>query len=853
MTRKIIWLCALISLLAPFQILAQPETTVEIWVDGVCGMCQERIENAALLTPGVRFANWDIDSKVLTLTRSPEPLDLAQLHHNIAAVGHDTNEENAPDEAYNNLHNCCKYRDEAVVKAHQPAQSSQPEVIRGQVFEKGVKGKRAPLPGANLSWLGTTEGTATDEHGHFELARVPQTGRLVISYVGYGSDTVEVQDGRDIQIVLSEVVFLDEVEVTHRRKPTEVSFIEPIKVQMIGEKELMKAACCNLSESFETTSSVDVSFTDAVTGTRQIQMLGLASPYIQITRENMPDVRGLSAIYGMAYTAGPWIEGMQLNLGAGSVVNGFEAIAGQINVELRKPERTDLLYLNLYANGMGRLEGNANISQPVGKKLHTGLLLHAKSQKRAMDNNDDGFLDNPLSEGIIAINRWKFIGGNVVEGQFGVKGTFLNEASGQHGFRLGDEVHPGHHWGAQVNTRRLEGWFKMGRVFPEQPFASIGLQLSGLHHQQDAFFGLRNYDASQSSAYANLIYQSIIGNTDHQFKTGASFQWDQYDENLAAMAYTRNEWVPGAFFEYTYRHLEQFTAVAGLRADYHNLFGLFITPRLHLRYAPDEKTVLRASAGRGQRTASIFAENIGVLASARGIVIHSEDPDKPYGLDAEVAWNYGLNLTRELTIADRTATLSLDFYHTRFLNQVVVDYDQNPQELHFYNLPGRSYSNSLQAQLSLEPLPRWDVRLAYRFNDVRVSFSDGLLEKPLLSRHRAFLNTAYATPNDWNFDFTLNWQGAKRIPGTASNPEAYRALERSPDFLVANAQISKGWKDKFEVYVGAENLFGFIQEGPILANEDPFGPYFDSSLVWGPVFGRNIYAGIRVRLQRESK
>lgn len=848
MIKKTIWLCALGVLLHLNQLQAQADSTVEIWVDGVCGMCQDRIENAALLTRGVRFAHWDVDSKKLVVTLGPEAFEAGELHRNIAAVGHDTEAEKASDEAYENLHECCKYRDEEIVEAHRPAAG----MARGQVFEKGEKRKRHPLPGVNLYWLGTSEGTTSDEHGHFGLPRTAKTDMLVISYVGFGADTVQVQEGKDIQIVLSGSVFLEEVEVRHRRKSTEISFVDPIKVQMIGERELMKAACCNLSESFETTPSVDVTFTDAVTGARQIQMLGLASPYIQIARENMPDVRGLSAIYGMAYTAGPWIEGMMLNMGTGSVVNGFEAIAGQINVELRKPENTDRLYLNLYANGMSRLEANANISQPVGKKLHTGLLLHAKNQKQSMDNNGDGFLDNPLNEGIVAINRWKFTG-NGVEGQFGVKGIFFNEASGQHGFRLGDEVHAGHHWGAQVNTRRMEGWFKMGKVFAAKPYASIGLQLSGLHHRQDAFFGLRNYDANQSSAYANLIYQSIIGDTGHQFKTGLSFQWDEYDENLAAVSYLRNEWAPGAFFEYTYKHLEKFTAVAGLRTDYHNLFGLFFTPRLHLRYAPDEKTVLRASAGRGQRTASIFAENIGVLASARGIVIHSGDPDKPYGLDAEVAWNYGLNLTRELSVGQRTATLGIDLYHTRFVNQVVVDYDQNPQELHFYNLQGRSYSNSFQAQLDLEPLPRWDVRLAYRFNDVRIDFSDGLLEKPLLSRHRAFLNTAYATPNGWAFDFTLNWQGAKRIPGTASNPEAYRAPERSPDFLMANAQVSKGWKEKFELYVGAENLFGFTQKNPIIAADDPFGPYFDSSLVWGPVFGRNIYAGLRYRLQRETE
>jgi outer membrane receptor for ferrienterochelin and colicins len=849
MKSKILWLGMIgAALLLPYPIAAQTAqpspSAITLWVDGACGMCQDRIENAALLTPGVRTAEWDMDSKTLTVTLGPEAFETGQLHRNIAGVGHDTDQMRAPDEVYDNLHYCCKYRPE-----EEPAASG---TIRGQVLEASAKGQRSPLVGANVFWLGTTEGVSTDLAGQFDLPLHSQTDWLVVSYIGYKSDTLQVQKGYDLEVVLSNAVTLDEVQVTHRRRATEVSFIAPMQVQMIGEKELMKAACCNLSESFETTPAVDVSFTDAVTGTRQIQMLGLASPYIQITRENVPDVRGLAALYGMTYTAGPWIEGMQLSMGIGSVANGFEAIAGQINVELRKPEDTDLLYLNLYAGEMGRFEGNANFSHRLNERWSTGVLLHGKSQPFEIDHNHDGFLDNPLSKAAVAINRWKYQGPTGWQAQFGVKGALLDDRSGQTGAHHDDGAHIGHLWAAQVQTRRAEGWAKIGRVLPQRPYASMGLQLSGLRHEQRAFFGTRNYDADQSSAYANFIYQSIIGSTDHQFRTGASFQWDQYDENLNNMPFLRNEWAPGAFFEYTYQFREQFTAVAGIRGDYHNLFGLFFSPRLHLSYTPAERTVIRASAGRGQRTASIFAENIGILASARNIIIHSEDPNKPYGLDAEAAWNYGLNLTREIMVAARPATLQVGFNHANFVNQIVVDFDQNPQEVHFYNLQGRSYSNSFMAQFDAEVLPRLDLRLAYRYNDVQIAFADGMLEKPLISRHRAFLNLAYATDNGWHFDWTMNWQGAKRIPFTASNPPEYRALERSPNFVMANAQVSKKWSEKFEVYVGAENLFGFTQRTPIIAADDPFGPFFDSSLVWGPIFGRNTYAGLRYRLAHKQ-
>ena len=859
MKTIIYWLCLSTALFQYASLSAQgvyhPGDTVRIHVDGVCGMCKERIENAALGTAGIRFADWDIPTKTLAVTLSPEPFDEADLHRNIANIGHDTDKMKAPDEAYASLHACCKYRNEEVRNAHRAEGNTVRAYLGGIVYEAEGKRRGTPLPGANIQWLGANEGTSTNEEGRFEMPWVAQTDQVVVSYVGFGSDTIQVKEDFDLEITLRSGALLHTVEVTYRRRTTETSFLDPIKVQKIGEKEMMKAACCNLSESFETTPSVDVSFTDAVTGARQIEMLGLAGPYVQITRENMPDVRGLSAIYGLGYTAGPWVEGMQLNKGMGSVVNGFESITGQINVELRKPERSDRLYLNLYGNQMGRLEGNLNLSQPVGEHWASGLLLHARNQKMGMDidRNGDGFMDMPGSEQYIVLNRWKYSGDNGLEAQFGVKGAYLDEISGQHGFDPEAHDSHDHHWGARITTRRLEGWFKMGKVFPERPGASLGLQLSGLYHDQDAYFGLRNYDAEQGSAYANLIYQGLIGDTRHRFKTGASFQWDRYTEDLAATGYVRDEWAPGAFFEYTYQPGDQFTAVAGLRADYHNLFGAFITPRLHLRYAFSDEAVLRASAGRGQRTASILAENIGALASSRNIVIHSEDNDKPYGLDAEVAWNYGLTFTQGFELGARPAELNLDAFYTTFASQVVVDYDQNPQELHFYNLPGRSWSTSLQAQVDVALLPRWDVRLAYRFNDVQVAYTGGELQKPLVARHRAFINMAYETGNAWKFDFTLNWQGAKRIPSTAANPPKFRRQDYSPDFLLANAQVSKQWGERFEIYLGSENLFNFMQADPIISSNDPFGPYFDSSLVWGPVFGRNVYMGLRYRIGRAER
>jgi outer membrane receptor for ferrienterochelin and colicin len=396
------------------------------------------------------------------------------------------------------------------------------------------------------------------------------------------------------------------------------------------------------------------------------------------------------------------------------------------------------------------------------------------------------------------------------------------------------------------NTRRYEVWGKSGIVFPNAKYRSAGMQTKLVHHDYDGFFGNRQYKANQQSAYVNTLYQSIFGTSTHKFRTGASFQYDKFTESLDSNQYNREEVVPGAFFEYTFTYFTKFSAVAGLRADYHNYYGAFVTPRLHLRYEIKEGSVLRASAGRGQRTANVIAENISLLATSRAWEIDGDPSIPGFGLRQEVAWNFGLNFVQNLRIDYRPATLSIDFYHTEFENQTVVDME-DPRKVRIYDLVGRSYSTSAQAQFDYELIRNLDVRLAYRWYDVMTDYSGTLLSKPYISRHRAFVNLSYETKNDWKFDYTVQWQGPKRIPNTESNPVEYQLDKQSPDLILMNAQVSKSWKDRFAVYVGMENITNVKQPNPILASNDPFGRYFDSSFIWGPIFGRMTYVGFRLK------
>jgi outer membrane receptor for ferrienterochelin and colicins len=698
-------------------------------------------------------------------------------------------------------------------------------------------------------FAGKSAGTTSDTAGKFSLAHDNAAKEIVISFTGYHSDTVSINTDKVLEITLIPGSKLKSVTVRSARASMSVNTATAIRSYEITPKELSKAACCNLSESFETNPSVDVSFSDALTGSKQIQLLGLAGNYTQLTVENLPGPRGLATPLGLNSIPGTWVEGMQLIKGTGSVVNGYESIAGQINVELKKPDNSEQLLANVYYNDFGKTDINLNLTRKINNKWSTALLLHDAFANRKIDMNADQFRDFPNGNLFSGVNRWSYADGKGLFAQFGVKYLTDQKVGGDITFNPATDKLSTNRYGIEINIERKEAFAKIGYVYPGKPYKSIGLQLSAFDHQQDSYFGLTTYNGNQQSFYANLIYQSIITHTGHKFKTGFNFLYDKYNESFNQNSYRRKEMVPGAFFEYIFKPNDKFDLVAGIRADHNSLYGFFASPRLNARYEPVKGTTIRASVGRGQRTANIFAENNSVFVSARQVNILNASEGRAYGLDPEVAWNKGISIDQKFKLFNRSSVLSFDFFRNDFTSQVVVDLE-NPREVNFYNLQGKSYSNSFQTEWSFEPLKKFNVRLAYRFFDVKSTYNNQLLQKPLTAQHRAFANLAYET-GTWKFDYTISVTGEKRLPSTAANPEAYRLANYSPAYTVMNAQVSKsiGKKHPVELYVGGENLGNFIQQNAIIAADKPFSQYFDASQVWGPISGRMFYAGVRFKLQ----
>jgi outer membrane receptor for ferrienterochelin and colicin len=535
-------------------------------------------------------------------------------------------------------------------------------------------------------------------------------------------------------------------------------------------------------------------------------------------------------------------------------VNGYESISGQINTELIKPMKDIPFFLNAYGDSGSRFELNTHFNKKISDKWATSFFVHGNTRVGKNDMNDDMFLDNPLGKQFNIVNRWQYSNPETGWVSF-LNLRFMNDEkqTGELHFDPDRDKLTTNHWGSEINTERLDFTSKIGYVFKDMPYQSIGFQNAFTSHNQQSYFGLNQYDIKQQSFYSNLIFNSIISNTMHKFATGLNFTYDKYAEfvNLADVGRIDNSL--GAFFEYTYDNGDKLSYILGGRLDYHNRLGVFFTPRLHVKYNPSEKSVIRFSAGRGKRAANIYAENQNLFASSRVFSVLDTN-GKIYGLDPEIAWNYGVSFTQNFLLFGKSADVGFDFYRTDFQNQAVVDVMNSPQKVLFYDLKGKSFANSFQLDFNLEIIKHLNLRTAYKYYDISTDYLSGSFQRPLQAKHRFFGNIEYETHivekgKQWKFDYTFNWLGKQQLPYTASNPEQDRFPEFSPSFAVMNAQITRTFSSTFEMYIGGENIGNYRQEKAILGADNPFGSNFDTSIIYAPIFGQMYYAGLRFKIK----
>lgn len=743
-----------------------------------------------------------------------------------------------------------------------------------------------PLVGASVWWADTNIGSSADTEGAFRLHRVKGHDLLVASYLGYLNDTLRVEGGveRVAFKLRSEGVGIEDVVVESTLGGNYVKRDGVLKGEMISFAGLCKMACCNLAESFENSASVTVGYSDAISGARQIKMLGLAGTYTQLLDENRPVMRGLSAPYGLSYTPGMWLSSIQVSKGVASVTAGHEAITGQINLEHRKPTDDERLFVNLYLDDELRPEANISTALPVtrDKKLSTILLLHGSgdTDARKMDHNHDGFRDLPRSDQFNVANRWLYAADNGMQVRWGVKYVQENRLGGMIGYKnsMRDQMFDAGIYGSKIRNRGVNGYFKLGMpvgasVYDDEAQDEMRSNVAFVadfdHFNENAYFGLNDYRGNENSVALNLMYNHYFSYRSSLI-LGASGHLQYYREQLLnptpwlssddakPMLLDRDEQEAGLYAEYTYAIKEKLSVVAGVRGDYNAYYDkLYLTPRGHLKWNITPTTTFRASAGLGYRSTNVITDNIGILATGRRIVFRdgfSKDFDR-----MEKALTVGGSLTQSFGLVKREdATLSFDFFRTQFYNQIVADQEYNATEVYIYDTDGRSYTDTFQVDFTWSPVERFDIFATYRYTNSSMTLDrpDGekvRVERPLVSEYKALLNLQYATRfRRWTFDFTAQLNGPSRLPSQTGDPLDSRYSPRYPVFF---AQVSRKL-GKFDLYLGCENIGNYIQKDPILVDGEKFrpgidNPYtagFNSSVVWGPLMGRKFYIGLRFNL-----
>lgn len=734
------------------------------------------------------------------------------------------------------------------------------------------------LVGVNVYWANTTHGTTTGTDGHFAIDNDHSTRMLVASYMGFHNDTTEVIGHEPLTIVLVNDLVLSEVTITERQMTVLRSRLSAFDTQSLGTGELFKAACCNLSEAFETNPSVDVAYADAATGAKQIRLLGLSGTYVQLLTENTPAVRGLAQQFGLAYIPGTWMQSVQVSKGASSVINGYEAVTGQINVEYLKPQTQKPVSVNAMLNTElhpeVNVEGGWHIPLHDPKRtLATGLMAHYEQGFLSMDDNHDGFADMPKSQNVNIANRWYYKQDRYIL-QALVRGLYDHRLGGQSAMHS----HIESPYLIDLQAYRIDGWMKNGIIFDPIHGTSLGIITAASYHNQQNLYGARRWDAAQTNAYLNTIFEKNWQQTTdnasnaHKLSTGFSLNYDKYDETLldsvssaAPMDFGRQELTPGVFAEYSLTVGEQLSLIAGVRADYSTRYGFFFTPRLNMRYTPWHWWAIRASAGMGYRSPAVLADHAAMLPSHRRLDF-SAGNGQP---QQEQAVNTGVSTTFYIPIAGRELQLTADYYYTRFLNCVVADYDRSTHDVYLYNLrdiSGQSFAHNAQIEASMEILRGWTMTAAFRYTDVQESAfgSDGnvhLRRKPLVNQFKALLTTGYQTPlKTWQFDVTAQFNGGGRMPD-GFNDYFLRTLgsrqyeERNGDLYYKwypqlMAQITKYFRT-WSIYLGAENMTNFRQDSPVLGADAPFAEGFDASMTWAPTTGWKIYAGFRWSLDND--
>lgn len=708
-----------------------------------------------------------------------------------------------------------------------------------------IDDKNVPVQGATLAWAGHSFHAISDSEGLFLINRLADDSLLIIQYVGFKTLEFRVPPNQvEVRITMSENIELQQVEVKSKASATFTPLASNMNKEVVSMRELRKAPCCNLSESFETSAVVDANYTNAALGTREIEMLGMRGIYSQIMLDSRPTMYNLAAPFAFDFIPGPWLKGVQVSKGAGTVVNGSDGLAGQINVDLIDPQDGPRLFVNGYANHRNRYEMNIITNKKFNENWSSGTLIHGNQDQHHQDKNADDFIDAPRKRQLNVMQRFHYYGLKW-EGQVNVHGILDQRQGGQTQHPSPDHV--GDLLIYDHNQKRLEIFGNVGFVGFKDPGRSIGFQWHVQHHDYDAMYA-RIANGKDQSYYANLIYQEKFGSKKHTLMSGLSMRRSITEEGFSDLIFNRKEFIPGMFGEYSYNADvadSKFGYTVGLRTDRYGDYGFRATPRFSARFQVEDYGTIRASAGRAYRMPNVISDNIHFIGLGRYFQIES------IGLD--VANNFGLGYIQKIFLGGPTElNISVDFYHTYFKKQNIQDIESETRNIINRYVDEGSRINYFLVQNQIQLNSNLGFKIAYKYTDAqyRLTNNNPLISRMYLPKHRAlFTVDVNSDESIWLANFTLQWVGSQRLLDISYYPTPGSAgrTNKSPSYFLINFHLSRNL-GKFEFYSGLENATNYVQEYQIVSPTATGSRYFDATRLYAPNMGIRWYGGFKYLL-----
>jgi outer membrane receptor for ferrienterochelin and colicins len=714
---------------------------------------------------------------------------------------------------------------------------------------------REPVVAARVVIENQTGGFLTDTAGMLQIPKklLDQHASVTIRSIGYNAWTGELTDPSRTQIILLEpsenALGTVVVSATMREVSKDAS---PIPVEIYTPKFFQKNATPSIFEALGVVNGVRPQLNCNVCNTGDIHINGMEGPYTMVTIDGMPIVSGLSTVYGLSGIPNGLVERIEVVKGPASTLYGSEAVGGMINIITKNALTAPRGFVDVFGTSIGEFNLDAAITQRVGK-ARTMLGINYFNFKNRLDINGDNFTDITLQDRVSVFNKWNFEQKNQriasIAARYVRENRWGGELQWEPRWRGTDSI-----YGESIYTNRFE---VLGRYQLPVEKRRVMLDASWNLHDQDSYYGTTPFVAQQQVAFGQLTTDLPLGKR-HDALLGAALRYTFYDDNTPATAspdgvsnLASQVWLPGVFMQDEIEISAKNRLLLGLRYDYNSAHGSILTPRLSWKWAKNPQHILRFTTGSGYRVANIFTEDHAALTGAREVVIAEN-------LLPERSWNGNLNFVRKF-FPKRAGFIGLDasVFYTYFSNQIVPDYDTDPNQIIFDNLDGHAVSSGVSLNLDFNFLNGLKIIAGATAMEVyRVENGERLPQFFAPPFSGTWTVTYPLTKWNLTFDYTGNLNSPMHLP---TLPNDFRP-EQSPWFSIHNVQITKQLKHGLELYAGVKNLFGFFpREQVILRAFDPFdkqvevnnpnGYTFDPTYNYAPIQRQRVLLGMRWTLR----